>query len=325
MREQGYSFNPEETSGIINRFGADFFKHVAGNLAIFCEKWQLTELALIPSFSANLVFTCTSDLFGDAVIKIGDPNSAYIETEFQALCAYGGRPFCKVFDVDRAGGALLEERIFPGTQLRKVDSMEERAERFCSLYKGLHIQPPKDGIAFPTYSRWVERITEYMRGKDDCRELYGHMEKACNLYRELSAKYNQRMLLHGDFHHDNILLSHDGSYVIIDPKGVIGDPLFDVPRFMLNEFEDQLTPELAVKLTSLIGLLERKLDIPGSVLRTCLYVETVMGMCWSAEDGAGPEEYIKLLETAAFAEALLQTREGDIPGSIFWPGRKDAD
>lgn len=304
MREQGYSFRSEESSQIISRFGADFFQHMSRNLVAFCEKWQLEELALIPSFSANLVFTCTSGLFGDAVLKIGKPDSVYIQTEFQALSAYGGRPFCRVFDVDAAGGALLEEQISPGTPLRNVNSLKERVEHFCSLYKGLHI-PPQEGIEFPTYSHWVERITDYMKGRPDCKELYGHMEKACQLYRGLSAKYGKRMLLHGDFHHDNILMGSDGSYVIIDPKGVIGDPLFDVPRFMLNEFEDELTTELTDKINGMIGLLEKQLALPGPALRKCLYVETVMGMCWSAEDGAKPEEYAKLLETAAFAEALL--------------------
>jgi streptomycin 6-kinase len=86
---------------------------------------------------------------------------------------------------------------------------------------------------------------------------------------------------------------------------VIGDPLFDVPRFMLNEFEDELTAELAAKIERLIMLLEKQLAIPAPILRACLYIETVMGMCWSVEDGAGPDEYVKLLETAAFAEALL--------------------
>jgi streptomycin 6-kinase len=304
MRNQGYSFSSEESSQVISRFGADFFAHVNGGLAAFCKRWQLDELSLIPSFSANLVFTCTSGLFGAAVLKIGRPDSVYIQTEFQALSAYGGRPFCNVFDIDAAGGALLEERLIPGIPLRKLDTLEERLDRFCSLYNGLHMPPP-EGIVFPTYTRWVERITDYMKGRLDCGELYGHMEKACELYRGLTEKYNRSMLLHGDFHHDNILLGSDGSYVIIDPKGVIGDPLFDVPRFMLNEFEDELTAELAAKIERLIMLLEKQLAIPAPILRACLYIETVMGMCWSVEDGAGPDEYVKLLETAAFAEALL--------------------
>lgn len=66
------------------------------------------------------------------------------------------------------------------------------------------------------------------------------------------------MLLHGDFHHDNILLSNNGDYVIIDPKGVIGDPVFDIPRFILNEFGDEITTELYKKINGIIGFLEKK-------------------------------------------------------------------
>jgi len=38
---------------------------------------------------------------------------------------------------------------------------------------------------------------------------------------EMAVQYGERMLLHGEFHHANILLDHDGAYRIIDHKGVI--------------------------------------------------------------------------------------------------------
>lgn len=67
------------------------------------------------------------------------------------------------------------------------------------------------------------------------------------------------MLLHGDFHHDNILLGNDGEYIIIDPKGVIGDPVFDIARFILNEFDDEITTELYKKINHIISILEKNL------------------------------------------------------------------
>jgi streptomycin 6-kinase len=38
-------------------------------------------------------------------------------------------------------------------------------------------------------------------------------------------------LVHGDFHHHN-LLSHGDGWVVIDPKPMVGEPEFDVPRFL---------------------------------------------------------------------------------------------
>jgi streptomycin 6-kinase len=131
------------------------------------------------------------------------------------------------------------------------------------------------------------------------------MRRAQEMLAVVSASYSAQMLLHGDFHHDNILLSVDGEYRIIDPKGVIGDPVFDTPRFILNEFGDDVTPELRQKINHIIDVFEQQLQIPGSVLRQCLYIETTMGVCWSVQDGATPEEYAKLLAQADFAESLL--------------------
>jgi streptomycin 6-kinase len=40
-------------------------------------------------------------------------------------------------------------------------------------------------------------------------------------------------LVHGDFHHHNLLSNRDG-WVVIDPKPMVGDPEFDVPTFLWN-------------------------------------------------------------------------------------------
>jgi streptomycin 6-kinase len=133
------------------------------------------------------------------------------------------------------------------------------------------------------------------------------MNKAQEIYISIANKYPRQMLLHGDFHHDNILLGKDGAYIIIDPKGVIDDPVFDIPRFILNEFDDEITPELSRKINFSLSVFENELEVPNDILRQSLYVETTMGACWNVQDGATPEEYADLLKTVAFAEAIMIT------------------
>ncbi|GIP36091.1 hypothetical protein J2TS4_53010 [Paenibacillus sp. J2TS4] len=299
-------FKPDEREKIMNRFGKDYYEKVVRDIEVYADKWTLTSFQFIPSYSANLVFRCHSENFGSAVLKIGNPSSREIYTELNTLCQYDGRRFCRVFDADIENGVILEEGIQPGNRLREDNSLDKRLSVFCSLYKGLHIAPAKVEI-YPTYTEWVSRITEYMSTRHDCKELYLYMKKALDICLSVSALYSQKMLLHGDLHHDNILLGHDGEYIIIDPKGVIGDPVFDVPRFILNEFGDEITPDLYKKMNGIISILEKNLNIPNEILRQCLYVETAMGVCWSVEDGSTPEEYPKLIEHAAFAETMMNT------------------
>ncbi|KIL38230.1 aminoglycoside resistance protein [Gordoniibacillus kamchatkensis] len=302
-----YLFKENEIENICNHFGKHVYEKVLRDIEAYADKWNLTSFQFIPSYSAKLVFKCYSEKFGSAVLKIGNPSVKEIFTEIQTLSqynGYNGRRFCKVFDADIENGVILEERVQPGNTLRDESSLDKRLSVFCSLYKGLHIAPANEQI-FPTYTGWVGRITEYMSERQDCKELYGYMKKAKDICSSVAALYSQKMLLHGDFHHDNILLGNDGKYVIIDPKGVVGDPVFDVPRFILNEFGDEITAELAKKINEIICVLEKSLHIPNDIIKKCLFVETAMGICWMAEDGITPEEYPKLLKTVAFAEAIM--------------------
>lgn len=299
-----YNFKSEEAAKIKERFGEPVYEEVLQYLGIYADKWSLTSFQFIPSYSANLVFKCESDLYGSSILKISNPCATETLTEFSTLEEYKGRPFCKVYDIDREHGIILEERIEPGYTLRKESSLERRLAVFCSLYTDLHIEPA-DAEIYPTYLTWVNRITNYMSQRQDAEELYLHMKKAQEICISLSSQYSKERLLHGDFHHDNILLGGHGEYKIIDPKGVIGDPIFDTPRFILNEFEEEITPELYDKINNIILTLEKELHIPGEILRQCLYVETAMGNCWSVQDGASPEEFPKLLNYVAFAERIL--------------------
>jgi thiamine kinase-like enzyme len=304
--DKNYRFSQDEIENIINRFGKGFYEKVLRDIETYADKWSLSSFKFIPSYSANLVFKCYSANFGSVVLKIGSPSFREVITEFNTLQEYNGRRFCRIFDADIESGAILEECVQPGNTLRDENSLDMRLSVFSSLYKGLHIAPIKADI-YPTYIEWVCRITEYMSKREDYKELYLYMKKARDICVSVSDLYSQKMLLHGDFHHDNILLDYDGEYRIIDPKGVIGDPIFDVPRFILNEFGDEITTELYKKIRDIIDVFEKKLNIPQYILKQCLYVETAMGVCWRIEDGSTPEEFEKLIKTVAFAEAIMNT------------------
>ncbi|MGZ9583713.1 aminoglycoside phosphotransferase family protein [Paenibacillus marinisediminis] len=140
-----------------------------------------------------------------------------------------------------------------------------------------------------------------MSNRQDCRDLYLHMKKAEDLCLSISSIYSKNMLLHGDIHPENILLGSDGEYIIIDPKGVVGDPVFDIAHYIVNEFDEVITEELYQKINYIINDLEMRLHIPNEILRECLYIQTAMTVCWDVEDGSPPT-----LDRVAFAEALLR-------------------
>ena len=283
------------TARIAAHFGNAFAQDLPARLSAYAAKWGLSAFAHVDYYSVNCIFTCFSTQYGPAVLKIGHP-SMETKTEYATLTAYGGRGFCRALAEDTENGVLLVERVSPGTQLRAEADADKRLAVFCGLWRNLHI--PANGQPYPTRADWMHNAARDAKAHPEYPELAIHMEKALPIFESLRAAYPGEMLLHGDLHHDNILLSEQG-YVIIDPKGVIGDPVFDIPRFLINEFDDDLTDACMQRLVYMIGELSKHLGIPEADLRRLAYVETVMCESWCAE-GGNPA-----LADLAFAERLL--------------------
>lgn len=64
-----------------------------------------------------------------------------------------------------------------------------------------------------------------------------YTEGAAIAERLLSNPHELRVL-HGDLHHDNILMGERG-WLAIDPKGILGDPGFDAANFFYNPLHHQ--------------------------------------------------------------------------------------
>ena len=114
------------------------------------------------------------------------------------------------------------------------------------------------------------------------------------------------MLLHGDLHHENIVLDQNRGYILIDPKGVVGDPVFELSRFILNEFRDTLSGDLYDEIEELIDILAGNLDISNRIIKQCLYIETVVWLCDELEKGESLEACSSLIDNVMHAEAILQ-------------------
>ena len=73
--------------------------------------------------------------------------------------------------------------------------------------------------------RWID---DGEREGDEGSEL---IPLARELYAELDV--GRETLIHGDFHHHNIL-RHGDRFVAIDSKAMLGDPEYDIPSFLRN-------------------------------------------------------------------------------------------
>ncbi len=159
------------------------------------------------------------------VLKVawdGDDESLH---EAESLDVWNGNGAVRLLRHDAARRALLEERAVPGDDLSEL-SEESALEIAVDVARRLW-QPA--GLPF----RWIGHhvpawIDDGERNADEGSEL---IPLARELYAELEV--GRETLIHGDFHHHNIL-RHGDRFVAIDSKAMLGDPEYDVPSFLRN-------------------------------------------------------------------------------------------
>jgi len=160
----------------------------------------------------------------DAVLKVTPPEDDEADEEADALELWGGDGAVRLLSHDRGRRALLLERARPGTDISDV--AEEGATTIAVGLAGRLWKGGRSPGLSPFRSvhdhvpRWLTNAA-------------GH--ELAPLARELYARLERRedTLVHGDFHHHNILRSERG-WLAIDPKPMLGEPEYDVPSFLWN-------------------------------------------------------------------------------------------
>ena len=163
---------------------------------------------------------------GDFVLKVGWEGDDESLHEGDALELWNGDGAIRL--LRRSGRALLEERAEPGDDLSAVSEDEATAiavEVASRLWRpaGLPFRP-----VVPEVSRWLDRAE---------REGSELVPPARQLLAELGPA--PAWLVHGDFHHHNILRSGD-RFVAIDPKPYLADREYDVPSFLWNPLDNRM-------------------------------------------------------------------------------------
>jgi streptomycin 6-kinase len=163
---------------------------------------------------------------GNSVVKVaweGDDESLH---EADALELWDGDGAVAL--IDRFGGALLEERAVPGTDLSAVS--ESDATAVAVELAGRLWRPARGPFrpVVPLVRDWIARA-----------ELDG--SELAPLARELLADLAESAdwVVHGDFHHHNIL-RHGDRHVAIDPKPYAADREYDVPSFLWNPISNRM-------------------------------------------------------------------------------------
>jgi streptomycin 6-kinase len=266
------------------------------------QRWGLTDVQPVPNLSYNFVAFAKRGN-EDVILKMGIPNRE-LTSEISALKLFNGNGACQLLECDEEHGLLLLERLKPGKMLSELEDDDERTHIAADVMTHLWREAPENN-KFIRLSNWfdgLKKIRPHFNGGTGPfpKEL---LEGAESFLPELFADKNVK-LMHGDFHHFNILSSERG-WLVIDPKGVIGPVGYEIGPLMINpwnSFSDRNGPALSsiegfkVQTERRVNILAERLGWERETIINWATAHAVLSAWWSIEDNEDWEYAMRCAE-----------------------------
>jgi streptomycin 6-kinase len=281
-------------------YGEEGVAWVAGLPALLercAARWGLT---LEPPYTLSYNYVAPAVRAGGTpvVLKVGWPGQE-LRTEIAALRVYDGHGIAQLLDADPDWGALLLERLTPGTMLSEVPDDAEATRIAAGVMRQLwRSLSPDHGF---------RSVADWAAGLAKVRPHFGGgtgplpaplVERAEALFAELLPSQAPPVLLHGDLHHWNILAAQREPWLALDPKGIAGEPAYEVGALLRNQIPRLLAmPDPHRAMARRIDILAAELGFDRARLVGWGLAQAVLSAWWSIEDhGYGGEEALTCAE-----------------------------
>ena len=258
-------------------------------------RWSLTLEPHFPAIAINYVAPATRADGTRGVLKV----SRHVEetrNEIAALRLWAGDGAARLLQADPDSGALLIERLDPGTMLVEAAASDDDAIVIAAGVLRPLWRPVPEHHGLRPLESWCaayERNRSALsRGADGFPAAL--FERADALLRDLLASTDTPTVLHGDLHHFNVLRAQRATWLAIDPKGLAGDRCFDVCQFFINPHK--VPPRVNRRR---LDILCAELGLDRKRTKDWCFVHAVLDACWEFEDGAPWRRAV------AYAEATL--------------------
>lgn len=309
---------------IENTFGEDGEQLIA-NLPTLIEEcsqqWGLTEVEPVPNLSYNFVafahrpstmrrFQRHSAQDEGVVLKIGVPNRE-LTSEMAALRLFNAEGACRLLDYDEQKGFLLLERLHPGAMLSTVEDDERAthiaAEVMSKIWRPLESDTSLSQELALELQKFI-KLTDWFDGLKRMHKIFNGgtgplneklVDRVERSAKDLLTENHRPVLMHGDFHHSNVLSSERG-WLVIDPKGVIGPACYEVGPLLMNPWEDLLDGSYYPRMTRRrIDILHERLGFERERIREWGLTHAILSAWWGIEDNTGWEYSMSLAEMIA--------------------------
>jgi len=185
------------------------------------RRWRLEVGPPLHGGLMSAVHIVTRADGSSAVLKVGGPWSPRLD-EALALRTWDGGPTPALLESDTESGALLLERVEPGTAIGDAAPAD-----VARLLRSLHVRPPLDRL--PTLGELVHDrlVSARPTGRTDDKLAWAFAKVA-----ELEQGAPTPVLLHGDLDERNLLHCKQRGVAAIDPWPCLGDPAYDAGHWV---------------------------------------------------------------------------------------------
>ena len=201
-----------------------------------------------------------------------------------ALRSFNGTGACHLIEYDEERCFLLLERLKPGDMLSTLKDDDEATHIAAGVMQNLW-KPAPEEHEFIRLSDWFDDLKKIRPhfGGDTGPFPKKLLERVESYLPELFADRNIK-LIHGDFHHFNVLSSERG-WLAIDPKGVVGPVGYEVGPLMINPL-NRLSDwnRFRTRAARRVSVLSERLGWEGEYIIQWATAHAVLSAWWGLKD-----------------------------------------
>lgn len=267
---------------------------LAARLGVAMERWSLSDAEPVSETPTSWVLRVASN-GGTRGLKLLKPYGFDEINGARLMQWWGGNGAAAIEAID--GHDVLMEWL-EGTTLAdmvRADNSRDAAatEVLCTIVARLH---RKRTTALPELwplDHWMRQLRESDLAflPTDTRPLW---QRAQAMLTDLLATTTERVPLHGDLHHENVIGS-GSDWRVIDPKGLIGDPHYEAANIFRNPHGAE---ELALRpgrINRLADTFERQLGWKARRVMQWAAVHSAISAIWDHQAGRVFEFELRLL------------------------------
>lgn len=249
-------------------------------LASLSHQWRVTVVRSFdtPSSSIGLGWRGGEPVVLKVVKRPGDEWHAG-----EVARAFGGRGMVRVLDA--VDGAVLLERLEPATPLVQIVRRGDDDHATAILCDVIETMTPESAhLGWPSVRDWAGGFDRYAAARD--RQVpHELVALAQRTYLDLCESQRYTRLLHGDFHHYNVLYDRSRGWIAIDPKGVVGELEYELGAALRNPVEMPHLIATPARIERRVATFASRLSVDAERVIRWALAQAVLSAIWSVEDG----------------------------------------